>query len=109
MSQNFYSNQNSASPNVALAHTIAGEPVQGTQGIASGGDIQPARGFSTLPYKPPKRRDRDNPDKILCAAEDCKAFPIRATGYCAGHSRSMGLVDWKKGGRKKAEPDDNAD
>lgn len=104
--------QNAAAEGVVPAHSAWGDPVSGTQGIVSGGDIQPAGLHSTLPYRPPKRRARDNPDKLLCSAEDCKAFPMQSTGYCAGHSRSLGLVEWDKGGRKpwkKAEGDDDAE
>jgi hypothetical protein len=85
---------------VALVHSIYGSPVQGIGGVTHAhGDIQPAGLHSTAPYRPPKRRDRDNPDKVLCSSEGCKAFPIKTTGYCAGHSRKLGLVKWKTGGR----------
>jgi hypothetical protein len=105
MSNNYYDNQNSAAPNVALAHTIAGEPVQGSRGITSGGAIQPAGMYSTAPYRPPKRRKADSPDKVLCSFEECKAFPMKGTGYCAGHSRSLGLIqNWSHHGGKKDSP-----
>jgi hypothetical protein len=99
--------QHGSAEGVALVHSLYGTHVGGTQGINdSNPDVQPAGLHSTLPYRPPKRRQRDNPEKLLCSAEDCKAFPMKSTGYCAGHSRSLGLVEWDKGGRpKEAKPD----
>lgn len=91
--------QHAAAEGVALAHTIWGSPVAGPQGHERDGNIQPAGLHSTAPYKPPKRRQRDNPDKVLCSYEGCKAFPLKTTHYCAGHSRKLGLVKWNKGGR----------
>lgn len=89
---------------MALTHTLYGDPVEGIGGTTHrSGDIQPAGLHSTLPYRPPKRRKNDNPDKLLCSADGCKAYPMKSTSYCAGHSRSLGLVDWDKGGRKPAE------
>ena len=94
------SHQNSSAEGVALVHSLYGEKVGGTQGINDDNpDVQVATGYSTAPYRPPKRRHRDNPDKLLCSFEDCKAYPIKSTDYCAGHSRKLGLVDWKTGGR----------
>lgn len=104
--------QNGAAEGVALVHTLYGTPVQGVGGTThTNGNIQPAGLHSTAPYRPPKRRQRDNPDVILCSYEDCKAFPIKKTGYCAGHSRKLGLVDWAKGGRghKKEQDHDDTD
>ena len=102
--------QNATAPGLVLQHQLAGEPVSGIGGVNHAhGDIQPAGLHSTAPYKPPKRRKRDNPDVVLCSYEECKAYPIRATGYCAGHSKKLGLVDWPKGGRKVGkEPDDDS-
>ena len=99
----FYKNQNAASDGVVPVHAAYGTPVEGTRGIAQGGDIQVATRYSTAPYRPPKRRKLDSPDTILCSFEECRAFPMKSTGYCAGHSRALGLVDWKKGGRPRAE------
>jgi len=103
MSNNYYDNQNAAAPGVVQVHAAYGEPVDGTRGIAQGGNIQPATRYSTAPYRPPKRRKQDSPNIILCSFEECKAFPMKSTGYCAGHSRALGLVNWDKGGRPKAE------
>lgn len=90
--------QHGAAEGVQLAHTIYGTPVEGSRGIPSGGNIQPAGLHSTLPYKPPKRRAKDNPNKILCPIDGCKAFPTKATGYCVGHSAKMKIGQWKRGG-----------
>ena len=88
--------QHGSAEGVALAHTIYGSPVATPLGFERGsGDIQPAGLHSTAPYRPPKRRVRDNPDKLLCSAEGCKAYPIKKAPYCAGHARSLGLVEWE--------------
>ena len=97
MSTDFYANQNASAPNVAPVYSLYGEKVGGTQGIVSGGDVQLATAYSTAPYRPPKRRDKDSPTKLLCSSEGCKAWPIKAHPYCSGHARSLGLVDYKSG------------
>ena len=102
MSTDFYANQNASAPNVAPVYSLYGEKVGGTQGIVSGGDVQLATAYSTAPYRPPKRRDKDSPAKLLCSSEGCKAWPIKTHPYCAGHARSLGLVDYS-GGAKTGE------
>lgn len=57
------------------------------------------------PYEPPKRWEPAE-GKQLCSADDCRAYPMKDTGYCAGHSRSLGLKDWPRGGRQKQESSD---
>ena len=53
------------------------------------------------PYVKPKRRRKDNPDKLLCMEDGCNAFPMKELDYCTGHARSMGLIEnWKKAGRE---------
>ena len=99
-------------PGIALQHTLGGIQVQGSGGVEHAeGNVQPATQWSTAPYVPPARRQRDNPDRTLCSYEDCKAFPMKSTGYCAGHSNKLGLVDWPKGGagehKKKVTDDDS--
>ena len=96
---------NASGEGVALVHTLYGSPVQGTRGINdSNPDVQPAGLHSTAPYKPPKRREKDNPTKVLCPFDGCKAFPTKKTGYCIGHSRKLGLIEVKP---KGAEHDDD--
>jgi hypothetical protein len=86
--------QNATAPGLALQHQLAGSPVQGVGGVThSVGNIQPAGLHSTRPYSPPKRRSRDN-GKQLCSHEDCKAYPMKKIPYCAGHAKSLGLVNW---------------
>jgi len=88
--------QHAAAEGVALAHTIYGSPVATPLGFERGsGDIQPAGLHSTAPYKPPKRREKDNPTKPLCEYEGgCKAFAMKAVPYCAGHARKLGVAPW---------------
>jgi hypothetical protein len=50
-------------------------------------------------FVPPKRFKDDREGKQLCSADGCRAYPMKDTGYCAGHTRSLGLKDWPKGGR----------
>ena len=91
------SHQHSAAPGVALVGSLYGDKVGGTQGINdSNSNIQPAGLNSTLPYRPPKRRRGDNPDKLLCSSEGCKGFPLKDVPYCAGHAKSLGLKDWNQ-------------
>jgi hypothetical protein len=95
MSNNYYDNQNASAPNVVLAHALAGDPVGGKSGIASGGDIQIAGLHSMAPYveRKPMRRKRDGDGTApLCAAGKCKAYPMKVTGYCYAHSKWMGLL-----------------
>jgi len=55
-------------------------------------------------YERPKRRAKDNPDRVLCAHEGCKAYPMKDLEYCTGHARSMGLIEnWNRSGREDAE------
>ncbi len=95
--------QNSQNQGITLAHALTGSPVSGVGGINhSEGNVQPAGLHSTAPYKPPKRRKRDNPERSLCSFDECKAYPMKSTGYCSGHSQNLGLAKWKnKGGRNK--------
>lgn len=103
-----YTNQNASNPNAVLAHARVGAPVASPQGHErNDGRIKPAGLLSTAPYKPPKRRAKDNPNKILCPVDDCKAFPTKATGYCVGHSKKMGLAGWDDG--RGSLRHDNAD
>jgi len=88
---------NATAEGVQRTSTLYGEPVQGGNGLTHAhGDIQPAGLHSTLPYRPPKRRDRDNPDRLLCSFEGCRAFPMKSQVYCTGHARSLGLVSFDK-------------
>lgn len=98
--------------NAALAHTIHGAPV---------GDKSPTNGNSDTSkrqvqsvfrrYQPPKRRHRDNPEKLLCSEPDCKAYPMADSDYCIGHARSKGLLKGPKCGHTdcKASPMKDSD
>lgn len=99
---NYQQTQNGQNEGIVLAHTVAGSPVQGVGGVQHAqGDVALAVGNQMRPYQPPKRRKHDSPDTILCSFEECKAFPMKSTGYCAGHSNKLGLVKFTKGGRNK--------
>ena len=51
--------------------------VGGSGGVEhANGDVKLAVGNQMAAYAPPKRRAKDNPDKILCQQDDCKAFPM---------------------------------
>lgn len=108
----FQRTSNSQSDGIVHAHALRGEHVAGAGGVHHSHDtiqqVPPGTNFMSE-YVPPKRRDRDNPDKVLCSMEGCKAFPIKSTHYCAGHSRSLGLVDWPKGGHHKKDVPDEAE
>jgi hypothetical protein len=86
--------QNAQAPGVALQHSIAGSPVQGVGGVNhAAGNVQRAGLHSTAPYIPPKRVDAVK-GKQLCSKEGCKAYPMKKIPYCAGHAKSLGLVEW---------------
>jgi len=56
------------------------------------------------PYERPKRRAKDNPDRVLCSHEGCRAYPMKDLEYCTGHARSLGLIEnWNRTGREDAE------
>lgn len=100
---------NATAPGIAPAYSLNGSPVQGVGGVThTVGNIQPAGLHSTAPYVPPKRRHRDNPEKLLCSFEGCRAYPTKKHPYCAGHSKSLGLVDWDNTpkGKRKGKDDD---
>jgi hypothetical protein len=98
----------STGDSVALVDQAYGDPVNATKRSNAPGDhIQPAGLFSTAPYvEPPSlnvlkeakpaaplatRVARSNP----CTREGCGAPAMRSTGYCYGHSRSLGLIEGK--------------
>ena len=94
MADPIHVNQNAQAEGIALQHTLAGDPVSGiTPEYAAGGEgIDRATRFSTAPYIAPKDR---KPKVKLCLANEgtCKGSPMPSTGYCSGHSRSMGLIE----------------
>jgi hypothetical protein len=103
---NFYAHQHSQSS--GDVDTVV--PLSSMFTVANGaGGVEHARegvrisvGNLMSPYKPPKRRLQDNPEKVLCANDGCKAFPMKAGdhGLCTGHARSAGLIEnWKRAGR----------
>lgn len=90
---NSYTQDNRIAPNVVPVHSFYGSPDTAKMRPDSHGEnIAPAT-WSTAPYKPPARRDRDNPDLKLCSADGCKAYPSKKLGgeYCAGHARQFGI------------------
>jgi len=81
---------------IALAHTLYGGPTSQLSAVSDsiGSNVGLAT-WSTAPYippKPPKRRERDAPDKALCAEDGCKAWPVKDLLYCAGHARTNGIL-----------------
>lgn len=101
----------SAGDNVALVDQAYGDPVVAKKRFnAPGEEIQPAGLYSTAPYVEPlslkvlesakpaaplaTRVARTNP----CTREGCGAPAMRSTGYCYGHSLSLGLIE------RKAQP-----
>lgn len=65
------------------------------------GDVRLAVGNQISPYKPPARRGKDSPGKVLCSKDGCKAYPMKEMDLCTGHARSSGLIEnWKKAGRE---------
>ena len=98
-----YDSAYSSSPDVALAHTVHGEPVdKSLRPNSTLDDVQLAVGTIFRPYEKPKRKIDG---KVRCDTEGCRAWPTK-TGHCVGHSRSLGLIEnWNVEGRKTDEPD----
>jgi hypothetical protein len=89
-----------SAPDVALIHSVYGEPVDQTvRPNTTDADVAQLPNAWFREYEKPKRRHRDN-GKPLCNTEGCRAYPT-GTGHCVGHSRRMGLIEnWNKDGRK---------
>jgi hypothetical protein len=94
----------SSQPDVALIHTVYGEPVDQTvrpnntdEGVTS------SVGSLYRPYKKPQRTRNGH---AVCATDGCRAYPSKGTGHCIGHARKLGLVEnWNQEGRKTHEPE----
>ena len=95
----------SSQPDVALIHTVYGEPVDQTvRPNTTDAGVSQSVGSLYRPYEKPKRRRHDN-GKTLCATDGCRAYPT-PTGHCIGHARKLGLVEnWNQEGRKPHEPE----
>jgi|SRR5262245_54042075 len=85
--------------NVALQYSLAGEQVSAkVRPDAAHGDnenVQPAGLFSTAPYlpdgkHPPKARPAGRDKKCRANDDTCNGW-AGPGGYCAGHTKSMGL------------------
>lgn len=103
-----FTHDNATAPNIVQAHTMYGSPVTATMRPDSHGpNIAPAT-WSTTPYVPPMRRDRDR-GKKLCAVDECKAYPSTKAGgeYCIGHARNLGIVPSCSNVDCKAAPMEN--
>lgn len=106
----FYDSVYASKSDVALVHTLYGEPVDQTVRPNNTQDkVVQAVGSLYRPYVKPLRKSKElnrfEKPKVLCATDGCKAFPTK-TGHCVGHSRSLGLIEnWNQQGRKHDEPD----
>ena len=87
---NSYTHDNATAPNVALAHTVYGEPVTATlrTEMSNEGTVRQVQPVFTN-YRPPKRRAHDK-GHALCSEEGCKAYPQEGKNYCTGHARIHG-------------------
>lgn len=88
---NPYRQDNTSAPGTVPAHTIYGQPVTASMRpeMAVEGTAISTQSMMRA-YQPPKRRQRDNPDRELCAEEGCKAYPREGRSYCPGHGRLHG-------------------
>lgn len=79
---------------VAPAAGFYGTRLGGAHGVNDSGTVQQVTTGSVFrDYTPPKRRQRDNPDRELCGVPECSAFPSKKHyPWCAGHARSKGLI-----------------
>ena len=104
-------NQNSAREGVVRVDSLFTR-VDGSGGVTHETDnvrrvAQPMMREYERPKPPPRWEPAEG--KQLCAFDECRAYPMKDTGYCAGHTRSLGLRDWPRGGRQKQEPADEAE
>lgn len=94
---NYYGHQHAGDPtddnHVPVSSLYA--RADGGQGIAA---VNPdavivSTGSMMRDYKKPARRLKDNPDKVLCEVDGCKAYPMNTDEHamCAGHARQAGL------------------
>lgn len=94
MTDPIHVNQNAQAEGIVLQHALKGDLVSNlVPTYATGGeDVGKATRFSTAPYIAPEDR---KPKVKLCKANEgtCKGSPMPSTGYCSGHSRSMGLIE----------------
>lgn len=110
MANSHYDSAYSSKSNVALVHTVHGEPVDQTVRPNNTQDhVVQAVGSLYRPYEKPLRKSKElnrfDKPKVLCATDGCRAFPTK-TGHCVGHSRSLGLIEnWNVEGRKPHEPE----
>jgi hypothetical protein len=99
----------SVGEHVALIDQAYGDPVVAKKRTNAPGDnIQPAGLYSTAPYvEPPSlsvlvERKPAAPlatrvaRKNRCTRETCGAPAMKSTGYCYGHSLSLGLIEPKR-------------
>ncbi len=86
--------------NVALQHAVAGDQVTAKMrpdaAHGTNENVKPAGLFSTAPYlpdgkPPPKPRAAGREHKCLANDDTCNGWKTK-TGYCWGHSKSMGLL-----------------
>ena len=94
--------------NIKLQSQAFGDKVDSKlRSEATGPNVQPAGLLSTAPYKPPtknKQADADG-DGLMkdetgrftkyCPGLDgkpCNGWATKKTGYCAGHSKKLGLL-----------------
>lgn len=89
-------------PNVKPLSALYDGVVAGAGGVNHGhGTVKLAVGNMQRAYQEPARRGKDSPDKVLCAFQGCKAFPMKTIEYCTGHARSLGLIEnWASRGAK---------
>ena len=97
MSTRYDTNQNAAAEGVVPVSSLYTR-VEGAGGITHESEnVKLLAQPHMSNYVPPKRWAPVE-GKQLCSAEGCRAYPMKETGYCAGHTRSLGLKDWRKGG-----------
>ena len=94
MADNFYKHQNSQSEGLTRTIALYGEHKGGSGGVNHANEgTALVVGNQQAPYKKPKRRLKDDPTKLLCIQEGCKAYPMKTEEYCSGHARSLGLIE----------------
>lgn len=90
--------QRKGDDNVVPVSALYDQVKPGAGGVEhSNGTIQLATGIQMqgmpAPVVPEPKLTREEQGLRTCASEGCSAFPMKKLDHCAGHARSLGLVE----------------
>ena len=93
--------QNVGDGNIKPVSSLYDQVKPGSGGVEhSTGTVRLAQGVQMRPPPPPPpppkkvtKEDRAQQGLRTCSSEGCGAFPMKRLDHCAGHARSLGLVE----------------